>query len=191
MPHPRKKVILGASLAILAVIGLAATAIHYTSSNQFCLSCHEMRVHQRELALSAHARDADGNAIGCAQCHIPSAGIVRMVGAKSWLGARDVWAHFTGGAKELDRAQMQIVARRFTDDHNCRVCHVDLTRNARGNAPISAEGALAHDNYLGKNGQARSGCVGCHMNLAHLPVFDAWIPANRNFAFRVKEIGNE
>ena len=35
--------------------------------------------------------------------------------------------------------------------------------------------------------RARSGCVGCHQNLAHLPVFDERIPHNQKFAQKLKE----
>ena len=110
-----------------------------------------------------------------------------MLGAKTWLGLKDLWVHNLDGGEDLDRAGMQPVARRFTDDANCRACHQDLSKNAKNDGPVSKEGQLAHDNYLGKNGRARSGCVGCHQNLAHLPVFDERIPHNQKFAQQLKE----
>lgn len=178
-------IMLGGTVAGLLV--LISGGVVWTSGTGFCLSCHEMRMHQAELALSAHARDADGQEIGCSRCHIPNANIVRMLGAKSWMGLKDVWVHTVSGGEDLNRAAMQPVARRFTDDHNCRSCHQDLMRNARNDAAISWEGQLSHANYLGENGQARSGCVGCHINIAHLPAFDARIPSNARFAARIKE----
>lgn len=175
-------------LAALGCAVLVATGVSWTSSTSFCLSCHEMRVYHAEMALSAHAKDADGNEIGCSRCHIPNANVGRMLAAKTWLGLRDVWAHNVARGEALDRAAMQPVARRFTDDANCRSCHEDLMKNASGTGPVSWEGKLAHANYLGENGQARSGCVGCHANLAHLPKFDERIPANQKFAAKIKEI---
>lgn len=166
---------------------LISGGVAYTSGTGFCLSCHEMRAYQAEMALSAHAKDADGKEVGCSQCHIPNANVVRMLAAKTWLGLRDVWVHNVEGGNDLDRASMQIVARRFTDDANCRACHDDLMKNAAKTGPVSLEGKLAHANYLGENGQSRSGCVGCHINLAHLPVFDERIPSNQKFAAKLKE----
>lgn len=186
MPFPHKRVLaVGAVCAV--VLAASAGAVHYTSSRQFCLSCHEMRVHQEELTRSSHARDAEGREITCSQCHIPSGNVVRMLAAKSWLGVRDIWAHANGKGEDPDRAAMQAVARRFADDANCLACHEDLTKNARRDGPVSREGQLAHDNYLGRNGQSRSGCVGCHQNLAHLPEFDERIPRNSQFAAKLKE----
>ena len=187
MQYPSRKTLLLAGVALIVFVGLAATGVHYTSKTAFCLSCHEMRIYQQEQRLSAHAKDANQQEIGCAQCHIPSGNVLRMLGAKAWMGLIDIWVHTTEPDLELDRAAMQPVARRFTDDANCLSCHNDLQRNAKGDGPISAEGNLAHANYLGKNGQSSGGCVNCHQNLAHLPVFDARIPVNKKFALNLKE----
>lgn len=173
-------IVVGGGLLLLAG---GAAGVQYTSSTAFCLSCHEMRVHQQELEVSPHAKDAEGKAIGCAQCHIPNANIVRMLAAKAWLGTKDVWVHVTeGGEVTLNRRTLQPMARRFIDDANCRACHSDLYRNAKNDAPISEHGRLAHDNYLGKNGISRSGCAGCHRNTAHLPPEDRHYTVNAEFA---------
>ncbi|MBQ7457222.1 MAG: NapC/NirT family cytochrome c [Desulfovibrio sp.] len=187
MQFPSTRVLKIGGIALAIFVVLASAGVHYSSKTAFCLSCHEMRIYQEEQRASAHAKDAKGNDIGCSQCHIPTGNIVRMLGAKGWMGIKDLWVHTMYPDEPLQRAEMQPIARRFTDDANCRKCHADLAKNAKGNAPISEEGRLAHDNYLGKNGQARSGCVGCHHNLAHLPSFDARIPLNQSFALKLKE----
>lgn len=184
MPGKRFWVIGGACVVALAV--LVSGGVAYTSGTEFCLSCHEMRVYQKELAMSAHAKDVNGQEIACSSCHIPNANVVRMLGAKTWMGLKDVWVHTTAGGETLNRAAMQPIARRFTDDHNCRACHQDLMRNAANTGPNSIEGQLSHANYLGENGKSASGCVGCHINMAHLPVFDARIPANAKFAAKLQ-----
>lgn len=177
-----------AMLAAGTVCGIlvVAAGVKLTSTTTFCLSCHEMRVYQQELAMSPHARDASGQTIGCSRCHIPNAHVVRMLGAKAWMGLKDVWMHSTGDVVDLDRAAMQSVARRFTDDSNCRGCHQDLMRNASNTAPNSVYGQLSHANYLGQNGKSPSGCVYCHRNVAHLPKFDERIPNNQKFAMKLR-----
>lgn len=177
-----------AMLAAGAVCGvlIVAGGVKLTSTTTFCLSCHEMRVYQKELAMSAHARDAQGNEIGCSRCHIPNAHVVRMLGAKAWMGIKDIWLHSTGDVTDLDRGAMQAVARRFTDDSNCRSCHQDLMRNAANTGENSVYGKLSHANYLGENGKSPAGCVYCHLNVAHLPEFDMRIPKNRKFAMKLR-----
>ena len=180
------KVWIAATVLVVLVLAGTAIGVHVTSSTSFCLSCHEMRVHQQELALSPHAQDARGNAIECVQCHIPSTNMVRMLSAKMWLGTKDLWVHATTGESvTLDRREIQPEARRFMDDANCRACHEDLYRNAKNDATISEYGRLAHENYLGKNGISRSGCVGCHRNIAHLPPEDRHYDSNAAFASKL------
>lgn len=186
---PRKKFWAVLATGALCGILVVAAGVKLTSTTTFCLSCHEMRVYQQELAMSPHAKDASGQPIGCSNCHIPNAHVVRMLGAKAWMGMKDIWMHSTGDVVDLDRAGMQAVARRFTDDSNCRACHKDLMRNARNTAANSQYGQLSHANYLGENGKSSSGCVGCHRNLAHLPVFDERIPNNRDFAMKLRRDG--
>ena len=106
-----------------------------------------------------------------------------MLSAKTWLGTKDLWVHATtGGSVTLNRREIQPEARRFMDDANCRACHEDLYRNAKNDGAISEYGRLAHDNYLDKNGSSRSGCPGCHRNIAHLPPEDRHYDVNAAFA---------
>jgi nitrate/TMAO reductase-like tetraheme cytochrome c subunit len=172
---------------VLVLLLGTGVAVVETQKSSFCLSCHAMKLYQKELEASSHAKDAQGRPIGCAQCHVPGANIVRMLAAKSYMGGKDLWVHYTTAPTALDRAAMQPAARRFVDDVNCRSCHEDLAKNAKNDGPVSAEGKLAHDAYLGINGQARSGCAGCHANMAHLPPFDERIPRNAKFLSKLKE----
>jgi nitrate/TMAO reductase-like tetraheme cytochrome c subunit len=177
-----------AAFAALTLVLTAGAVAHQTQKTSFCMSCHEMQSYQKEVEASPHAGDARGQPIGCGQCHVPNENIARMLAGKIYLGTTDVWSHFADGGYNLDRAAMQPLARRFVDDANCRACHEDLNKNAKNNGPVSEEGKLAHDAFLGKNGRSRSGCVGCHANMAHLPPFDARIPRNAKFLSQFKEI---
>lgn len=187
MPPRSRSFWIMALVLAMVVLGASAYGVKATSTTAFCLSCHEMTVYQKELESSSHAKDAKGVPLGCSQCHIPGSGIVRMVAAKAYLGAKDVWAHYGGKGEDLDRAAMQPVARRFVDDANCRACHQDLARNAKNDGPVSEIGRLAHENYEGKNGISRNGCAGCHRNMAHLPHFDQRLAVNAKFAAKLKE----
>jgi nitrate/TMAO reductase-like tetraheme cytochrome c subunit len=145
-----------------------------------------MGVHREELRSSAHARDKDGKEIGCAQCHIPPGFGPRYMAVKTYSGIKDVFVHLVNSPVILDRAALQSAARRFVDDDNCRGCHTDLYRDAKGEKEISDIGGISHDAYLGKNGQAKSNCAGCHVNIAHLPEFDRRLEVNRAFAGRIR-----
>lgn len=174
---------------IVLVLFLAVTAygLKATSTVEFCTSCHEMKVHAEELKYSTHAKDADGKPIICSDCHIPAGYGPRYLSVKIYSGLKDLYVHYTEQPDSINRAEQQLVARRFVDDANCLRCHEDLYKDAKGEKAISLEGKLAHDAYLGKNGQARSNCAGCHINVAHLPEFDRRLDVNKEFARRIQK----
>jgi nitrate/TMAO reductase-like tetraheme cytochrome c subunit len=181
----RCAVILPIALALFC--GASYALLSATSGIAFCSSaCHEMEEQAAELRLSSHARDKDGEAVGCTACHIPAGFGPRYLAVKTYSGLKDLYAHLFRSGTPLLRANMQTTARRFIDDGNCLLCHDDLYRDAQGKQDVSALGRIAHDAYLGKNGQAPSKCVGCHVNIAHLPEFDRRLNINRLFAERIK-----
>jgi len=178
------KVLILVLIGIVGFTALMSISMARTSTTDFCMSCHEIRTHKDELAKSSHAVDKDKNPIECHQCHIPNSIGPRYLTVKIFIGAKDWLVHNFGDPENLDRRRLQVVARRFLPDENCRTCHEDLTKNTKGEK-ISEFGQLSHDAYLGKNGQTSRGCAGCHYNLAHLPDFDRRYFFNAEFAKRL------
>jgi nitrate/TMAO reductase-like tetraheme cytochrome c subunit len=182
---PKTYAVIVGSAALALCLFAAVCGLRASSSTRFCLSCHEMRPYEREQKLSSHARDKDGADIACFQCHIPPGVGPRYLAVKLYSGVKDAVAHFWRDSPRLNRVHTQQVARRFIDDANCLACHADLDRNAKGDGPVSAVGKLAHDAYRGRNGQGKRFCSGCHVNLAHLPVFDRSMQVNEAFSSRL------
>lgn len=184
---PKKYRLIGIALvAFIAILGATAYALHATSQTAFCVSCHEMQQHQAELKYSTHAKDADGKEIGCAQCHIPLGVGPKFLTIKAYSGLKDLAVHvWEGDSLRLSRSKLQVSARRYIDDGNCLKCHADLYKDAKGEKDISQIGRLAHDAYQNKNGNTKSNCAGCHVNIAHLPEFDREIQVNAPFAARI------
>ncbi len=152
-----------------------------TSTMGFCTSCHEMERYKTELEKSVHAVDKDKNPIGCSQCHIPNSLGPKYLTVKAVSGIKDLWVHNFGDPSNLDRRSLQATARRFIVDANCRECHQDLFKTTK-DKKISEIGRLSHEAYLGTNGNTKSGCAGCHFNMAHLPDFDRRYAFNAKFA---------
>ena len=166
------------AVAVLAY--LISIPMERTSRTEYCVSCHELKTHQIELEKSSHALDKDKKPIECRQCHIPNGFGLKYLTVKL-MGIKDVWVHKFGDPENLDRRRLQVVARRYIQDANCRACHQDLFKTAK-DEKISEIGRLAHEAYLGKNGNTRKRCAGCHPNMAHLPEFDRRYPFNAEFA---------
>jgi len=181
---PLKKVLI--PVGIVGLIVFLAVTMARTSTNSYCLSCHEMKRYQDELKLSSHAVDKDKKDLECAQCHIPGSAGPRYVAVKTFQGLGDLLAHRFGNPENLNRRAMQAKAQRFMSDDNCLACHQDLYKDTK-DKPISEVGRLCHEAYLGKNGTTRHGCVGCHTNLAHLPQFDRRYEVNAKFAAKLAQ----
>ncbi|MDR1686615.1 MAG: NapC/NirT family cytochrome c [Desulfovibrio sp.] len=181
----RRAVIPAVALALFC--GVSYALLSATSTMSFCSSaCHEMEAQAAELRFSSHARDKEGGDISCVRCHIPAGFGPRYMAVKTYSGLKDLYVHLFRSGAPLLRADLQKTARRFIDDGNCLLCHDDLYRDARGEQTVTDLGRIAHDAYLGKNGQASSRCVGCHINIAHLPEFDRRLEVNGLFAERIK-----
>ena len=162
-------------------IVLISVTMARTSSMDFCLSCHEMERYKTELEKSSHAVDEDKKAMECRQCHIPNQFGLKYLTVKTVSGLRDMWVHNFGDPKNLDRRALQDTARRFIVDDNCRHCHQDLFKTVK-HEPLSEIGRLSHEAYLGRNGNTKRGCAGCHFNMAHLPDFDRRYTFNAQFS---------
>lgn len=186
MSEKKPSRLLYALVGLLVILTASGYGLRVTSSQQFCLSCHEMSPQAEEIRYSSHALNAEKQPITCAECHLPAAFGPRFVAVKIYSGLKDLAMHFFLPDDGLRRAALQPTARRFMDDGNCLRCHADLYKKADGKESVSELGRLAHDSYLGKNGQAGSNCAGCHINLAHLPQFDRRLDVNTKFASRLQ-----
>lgn len=179
---------------VVIVIGLAAVLVGMgvsmarTSTTEYCTSCHEMKPYLDELKKSPHALDANKKPIDCAQCHVPADLGPKYLVVKTVIGMKDMIVHYLGDPENLDRRDMQPMARQFMDDDNCLACHKDLMKDAKGEKAVSEVGKLCHEAYLGKNGGGtKRNCAGCHQNMAHLPRFDMRYAVNAEFAKRLIE----
>ncbi len=148
-----------------------------------CMRCHDVKMYQTELKSSVHAFDKDKKEISCEQCHHFHFDPLTSYYARDEYYDKKI---FPPGA--FDRRKLQANARKAIQAEKCQVCHKDLYKNTK-DEPISEIGRLCHDAFLGKNGETRRTCAGCHINIAHLPEFDRDMPNNADFAKRLQESG--
>jgi ribosomal protein L40E len=144
-----------------------------------CNRCHDVKMYQ--LKSSSHAFDKDKKEISCEQCHHFHYSPLTSYYARDEYYNKKI---FPPGA--FDRRKMQVTARESMQAKKCQVCHTDLYKNAKGEV-LSEIGQLCHDAFLGKNGETRRTCAGCHLNIAHLPIFDREQRYNADFAGKLAE----
>jgi len=146
-----------------------------------CKRCHDVAMYQNELRNSSHTVDKDKKEITCDQCHHFHYSPLTSYYARDEYYDKKIFEPGT-----FDRRKMQVTARKSMKPEKCQACHKDLYKNVKGE-PISEIGKLCHDAFLGKNGETRRTCAGCHINIAHLPPFDRKQPYNAEFAKKLME----
>lgn len=173
MKHSLSKKMLLGLLAIGAVIGaggLFATqkTLDYTSTDEFCTSCHSLSVPTEEWMGTLHYANATGIRAGCQDCHIPHEGweyLTTKIG-----GLKDVYAEFMGTipdaeAFEANRARLaQVVWDKLeaNDSATCRSCHNVDAWDFYSQSDRAAE---QHRSMLESGGT----CIDCHRGIAHFP----------------------
>ncbi len=152
--------------AVLLVIGGAA-GLAWTSTETFCIGCHEMRDNvYAEYKDTIHDRNRTGVRAICTDCHVPrEPGPLIM---RKMRATFEVWGHLTGviDTKEKFEAHRSVLAQRVwkrmkeTDSHECRNCHVAEKMNTE----LQTEKAKARH----EKGRAEGlTCIDCHFGIAH------------------------
>ena len=143
------------------------TAMEMTNTEEFCISCHEMRVNvYEEYRNTIHASNRSGVRATCPDCHVPkdwSHKIVRKIQASNEvfhkvLGSIDTPEKFN--AKRLQLAKNEWDRMKKNDSMECRNCHnfesFDYTKQDR-------RSSIMHQAGLNE-GQT---CIDCHKGIAH------------------------
>jgi len=155
---------------VLVVIGviLSSVALHPAlSTNEFCVSCHEMEVSLAEYQESSHFNSRTGVRAECSSCHIPE-GLGPTLFAKI-DALRHVYGHLLGTletAEKYEDARLRMAERvwddmKAHDSRECRSCHTEEAivfeefKN-HSDAKSMAEGLEEGDT-----------CIDCHKGLVH------------------------
>ncbi|MEP5763767.1 MAG: NapC/NirT family cytochrome c [Halieaceae bacterium] len=153
---------------LIGVGGLLAYegVMHGTSTDAFCVSCHEMEQPYAALQRTAHAVNARGTSAGCSDCHIPrefGPKILRKIEA-----SREVWGHLTGlidtpekyAAHRQHMRDREIGRLRDNDSQECRNCH-ELER-----MDFAAQDRAVRRYHRAIDQRGKT-CIDCHSGIAH------------------------
>jgi nitrate/TMAO reductase-like tetraheme cytochrome c subunit len=142
---------------------------HFTSTEEFCTSCHSMEIVAEPYRESAHYRPASGVRASCGDCHV-SEGVI----AATWdhfIGGKDVFNQIFGANYDdpvinaLHLPEAAFAARQWFKDRDsatCKRCHVKQAIFGERPDTISIHREDAKDKT----------CIECHYNLVHRKVPD-------------------
>lgn len=141
---------------------LSGKAIRYTSTDEFCMSCHVHGHAEDAWRLSTHYDNQHGIVVHCVQCHLPPPGSFNYLKAKAVTGARDVYAMIFKDTDQIDWEAKRTLeaALKHTYEESCISCHQNLFPRQ-----LSQEGMEAHLHYA--NNKEVLSCLNCHLHVGH------------------------
>ena len=119
--------IVGALSAIL-FLALSKKTIEYTSTDEFCVSCHAHPQADATFLLSAHNSNRSGVSPKCVECHLPpEEQTAYFLTRKAYHGFHDLYVFMTKEMDEIDwEAKRSIEAtERFVYEDGCKNCHTN------------------------------------------------------------------
>ena len=141
--------------------------LEVTSSEPFCISCHEMRENAwPELQETIHFSNSSGSRADCADCHVPHDTFGKI--ARKIEALRELYGKMTGivDTPEKYEAHRQVMAERVwekmrnNDSLACRTCHVN-------------QESILDEQYQWARQEHQRGiredltCIDCHQGIAH------------------------
>jgi len=174
----QKKYLLG-SISLITVtylfIGVVVssgfnTAMDWTNTEDFCVSCHEMQINYEEYTDTVHDKNRTGVATTCPDCHVPKDFTSKLVA--KLRASKDIYYHLLGSIDtpekyenhRLTMAKKVWQMMRDTDSQTCRSCH---TIKAMAFEEQQGRAARKHKSMKLKG----KTCIDCHKGIAHeLPV---------------------
>lgn len=163
----------GGVLAFIAGIlfwGSFNWAVEQSSSETFCISCHEMRdTVYAEYQGTVHDKNRSGVRATCSDCHVPGSWRHKMQ-RKIQATFNEVPRHLLGqldsrekfDAKRLELAQRVWTSMKASDSRECRHCH------SLQHMDLELQGKSARTKHMpahqSENGET---CIDCHQGIAH------------------------
>ncbi|MDH5355382.1 MAG: NapC/NirT family cytochrome c [Gammaproteobacteria bacterium] len=159
--------LIGGFVAGIIFWGGFNTAMEMTNTEEFCISCHEMRANvYEEYKETVHYNNRTGIRATCPDCHVPKEWNYKVV--RKIQASNELWHKALGSintrekfeAKRLKLAQNVWRAMKNNDSRECRNCHdydsMDFVDQGRRAVKQHSEGL-----------DTGSTCIDCHKGIAH------------------------
>ena len=161
-------------------------ALELTNTEEFCVSCHEMKSNPyAEYRSTAHYVNGSGVRASCPDCHVPKEWVHKVV--RKVRATNELYHHVLGSVstrekfdeKRLSLALNEWARMKTTDSRECRNCHKFEFMDYSQQEPRASK---THQEAL----TAGKTCIDCHRGIAHK------LPPRANEAYQklVESIGS-
>lgn len=154
--------ILGALVCFL-FLGASYYIVEYTSTNEYCESCHVHPQATSSWKEGLHYQTVSGVQTKCVECHLPPTdNLPEYLIAKGKAGAIDIYGFYFKDHDSFNWEQKSTLeyAPRHVYNKSCEYCHAELYPK-----DITTEGVDAHI-YYEKNTDTLQ-CINCHLKVGH------------------------
>jgi len=144
-----------------------AYVLAHTSTEEFCVSCHEMSYNFEEYKTTTHSSNRTGVIATCTNCHVPHEPIPLILAKIK--ATKDLYYTYISPsidtrekfeAKRAHMAQNIWIEMKENDSANCRSCH----KEDRMDPNFQSERAKVRHTKAKKEGIT---CIECHFAIAH------------------------
>ena len=166
----------------LLVLLIGKKTYDYTSTDEYCMSCHVHPHAEQSWKLSSHYNNRTGVIVHCTECHLPPKGHGQLF-AKVKHGAKDVYGFLFKDSADFNWEQKRTLeaAKHFVYTESCVKCHQNLFPTT-----LSKEGDDAHLNFI--SSKEDLSCLNCHLDVGH---FDPDRKHEHNTDFGLAEAARE
>ena len=169
--RPSTRFSLGVLIIVGGIVGILFWggfnwAMELTNTEEFCVSCHEMRTTvYEELKQTIHYKNRSGVRAICSDCHVPKEWIYKV--RRKIQATNELFHHISGSIdtpekfekQRLELAQHVWTAMKPTNSRECRNCHSVESMDPHKQAQASQ---VMYEAI--KNGAT---CIDCHRGIAH------------------------
>ena len=158
----RKYLVLLTAVLTALFLFLGDRIVRYTSTNEFCYSCHAHPHAEESWRKSDHYDNRTGIYVQCTECHLPPPGNLNYLLAKAKHGGHSVYHQIFTDIETVNWEAKRTVenAVGFTYDESCIKCHQNLFP-----MQLNADGQQAHLYY--QDNEDELSCLNCHMYTGH------------------------
>jgi formylglycine-generating enzyme required for sulfatase activity/nitrate/TMAO reductase-like tetraheme cytochrome c subunit len=154
----------GLVLGVIFVITLYQVSV-YTSTDNYCMSCHVHPHAEESWMLSVHMNNKSGTRVACVDCHLPPKNHTwDYYSFKVRLGIKDVWGYYTKDSVDFDwdRKSELEQAVKYIPNKSCKECHYNLFPEG-----VTDEATIAHLYYEENEKKLDLQCISCHLDAGH------------------------
>lgn len=154
-----------AGILFCAVLFLAGNkVINYTSTDEYCVSCHVHTYADNSWKQSIHYYNASGVRTHCVECHLPPKESINYLYEKGRTGLKDLYSFYFKDRASFDWESRRTLeyAVKITYNESCLKCHQTIFTKG-----LSEEAGTAHLYYEANAEKLNLQCINCHQFIGH------------------------